>query len=185
MGWWFFFVTWNQVSCPMIEGCTGCMVMSSAFRRRRSTRLCKKKETTMFECGKSCGAVHSAKNRPRHSKGASTIRTLAMEKKARSLKRIGKLLPSPVSHYCKRLGGHFLIPFPRMRNTRMCPFSSVCKKKQTLRPSSVRSGAMLTIGRRAVEKKYFSFWPSSPISFPKGIIKNFPYPFLQEKSVGA
>ncbi len=99
-------------------------------------------------------------------------------KKARSLKRIGKLLPSPVSHYCKRLGGHFLISFPRMRNTRMCPFSRVCKKRKPLRPASVRSGAMLTIGRRAVEKKYFFFWSSSPISFPKGIIKIFPYPLL-------
>ena len=33
------YVIWNQVSCPMIEGCTGWIVMSSAFRCRRSTRL--------------------------------------------------------------------------------------------------------------------------------------------------
>ena len=34
------YVIWNQVSWPMIEGCTGWIVISSAFSWRRSTRLC-------------------------------------------------------------------------------------------------------------------------------------------------
>ena len=38
------YVIWNQVSWPIIEGCTGWMAMSSAFNWRRSTRLWKIKK---------------------------------------------------------------------------------------------------------------------------------------------